>query len=128
MSIQRVENKRYDEITGYQLVFSSRLNAYNILRITETNQYFLNIFKYFEIPKEIKEDDTYFHKHICLDTEWWDNISYEHYSTSYYWYVLVELNDIVNPFETLYEGQMIKVLKTQYFYYIFRDFKKIRDL
>jgi len=127
MSVKRSE-RTYRDITGYELPFSSRLNAYNILKITETNQYLLNIFKYFEIPKAVKENDAFYHKHICLDTEWWDNISYEYYNTSYYWYVLCELNDVVNPFESLYEGKMIKVLKTSYFYYIFRDFKKIRDL
>ena len=120
--------KTYTDITGINNPFSSRLNAYNILKITDTNQYFLNIFKHFEISKEIKNDDSYFTKYVCIDTDWWDNISYEHYQTSYYWYVLAELNDVINPFESLYEGKMVKVLKPSYFYYIFRDFKSIREL
>ncbi len=127
MSIRK-SNKIYTEITNINLISSSRLNTYNNLKITETNQYFLNIFKTFELPRSVKDDDTFFNKHICLDTEWWDNISYEYYNTSYYWYILCELNDVVNPFESLYEGKMIKVLKSSYFYYIFRDYKGIRDL
>jgi len=128
MSIKRVQDRTYTDLTGYPLAFSSRLNAYNILKITERNQYFLNVFKYFEIPKSIKENDSFYTKHTCRDTEWWDNISYEYYDTSYYWYVLCELNDVVNPFESLYEGKIVKVLKPSYFYYIFRDFDKIKKL
>lgn len=127
MSIRKTK-RTYRNLTSYELPISSRLNAYNILKITETNQYFLNIFKHFEISQNIKNDDNFFTKHICIDTDWLDNISYEHYQTSYYWFVLAELNDVISPFESLYEGKIIKVLKPSYFYYIFRDFKKIRDL
>jgi len=127
MAIKR-SNKTYTKVTGINNPFSSRINAYNILKITETNQYFLNIFKHFELSNQVKNDDSYFTKYVCLDTEWWDNISYKHYQTSYYWYILAELNDVVNPFESLYEGKIVKVLKPSYFYYIFRDFKGIREL
>jgi len=121
-------NRSYRDISNIINNSTSRLNAYNVLTITETDQYFLNIFKYFEIPRYIKDNDTYFIKYTCLDTEWWDNISYIHYDTSYYWYILCELNDVVNPYESLYEGKQIKILKVSYFYYIFRDFKSIREL
>ena len=121
-------DRTFTEITNINNVYSSRLKMYNILLNTKTNQYFLNIFKHFEIPRYIKDDDTFYTKHVCLDTEWWDNISYINYNTSYYWYVLVELNDVVNPFESLYEGRIIKVLKPSYFYYIFREFKSIKEL
>ena len=127
MAIRRSQ-KTYTDVTGINNPFSSRINAYNILEITQTNQYFLNIFKHFELSNQVKNDDNYFTKYVCLDTEWWDNISYEHYQTSYYWYILAELNDVVNPFESLYEGKIVKVLKPSYFYYIFRDFKSIREL
>ena len=76
----------------------------------------------------MKENDAFYTKHVCLGTEWWDNISHEYYNTPNYWYILCELNDVVNPFESLYEGKLVKVLKSSYFYYIFRDFKGIRDL
>ena len=121
-------NKTYRDITNFILNSTSRLNAYNVLNITETDQYFLNIFKYFEIPRYVKDNDTFFTKYVCMDTDWWDNISYLHYDTSYYWYILCELNDVTNPYESLYEGKMIKVLKSSYFYYIFRDYKSIREL
>ena len=127
MSIKRT-NKTYRDITNINLQSNSRLNAYNPLNVTETNQFFLNVFKYFEIPRYIKDNDAYFTKHVCGDSEWWDNISYEYYKTSYFWYVLCEFNDVVNPYESLYEGKMVKVIDTSYLYYIFRDFKDIRDL
>ena len=127
MSIKKTD-KTFTDVTNIILPSNSRLNVYNNLNITETNQYFLNVFKYYEIPRSIKDNDAYFTKHTCGDSEWWDNISYEYYTTSYFWYILCELNDVVNPYESLYEGKMVKVLDTSYLYYIFRDFKGIREL
>jgi len=127
MSIKKAE-KTYVEITKQRLGTSSRLNIYNIFRITETNQHFLNHFRSFEILDTIKNDSRYFNTVKALDDEWWDNISFQQYGTSYYWYLLCELNDIVNPHEELQAGQDVKVLKQEYLYEVFRDMKEISKL
>ena len=62
MSIKR-SDKTYTDITNINLISSSRLNTYNNLKVTETNQYFLNIFKSFELPRSVKDDDSFFDKH-----------------------------------------------------------------
>lgn len=127
MSIKTVD-KRYQDLTKQRLSTSSRLNTYNIFRITETNQYFLNVFRSFEIVEEIKTDNRYFTVVTALEDEWWDNISSTHYGTPYYWYLLCELNDVVNPYEELVPGQSIKVLKQSYLYDIFKNMSKILNL
>ena len=124
----KVTDKSYFDITGQRLNNISRLNIYNRLRITETNQFFLNHFRYFEIPSSIKNDSRYFSVYEALDNDWWDNISYQHYGTSGYWFMLCELNDIVNPYEQLIGGQSIKVLRQSYLYNLFKDMKKISTL
>jgi hypothetical protein len=127
MSIRK-SDKKYFDITKQRLATSSRLNTYNIFRITETNQFFLNHFKYFEIIRDIKDDNRYFDTHEALEDEWWDNVSYKFYGTSIYWYLICQMNDIINPYEELVPGQKIKVLKKQFMYEIFRDMKEISVL
>jgi len=127
MSIKSPDRK-FISITGQRLGTSSRLNIYNIFRITETNQYFLNIFRSVEIIDSIKNDNRYFDVVKALEDDWWDNISYQHYGTSYYWYLLCELNDVINPYEELVPGQIVKVLKKDYLYEVFKDMKDISKL
>lgn len=127
MSIKTTD-KKYIDITRQRLSTSSRLNTYNIFRITETNQYFLNMFRSFEIVGDVKTDNRYFTVVTALEDEWWDNISYQHYGTSYYWYLLCELNDIINPYEELVAGQTVKVLKQSYLYEVFKNMNNISQL
>lgn len=127
MSIKKTD-KRFVDITGSRLSSTSRLNTYNIFRITETNQHFLNHFKYFEISKDIKTNDMYFDSYESLEEEWWDNISYIHYGTSYYWYLLCVLNDVINPYEEIHPGKKIKILKKGFLYDVIKDIREISKL
>ena len=127
MSIKTTD-KKYLDITRQRLNTSSRLNIYNIFRITETNQYFLNHFRFFDVVKEVKTNDTYFDSYWALESDWWDNICNKFYGTSYYWYLICNLNDVINPYEELVEGQKIKVLKKEYLYEVFKNMKEIARL
>ena len=127
MSIKKTD-KRYLDITRQRLSTSSRLNVYNTFRITETNQYFLNHFRSFEIINDVKNNNAYFDSHIALESEWWDNISDKFYGTPQYWHIICNLNDVVNPYEELVAGQKIKVMKKSYLYEIFKGMKDISKL
>jgi hypothetical protein len=127
MSIKPTE-KRFVDISKQRLSTSSRLNTYNIFRITETNQYFLNHFRSFNVVNDIKNNDLYFDSHFALEDEWWDNISEQYYGTPYYWYFICILNDVVNPYEELISGMKIKVLKKSYLYEVFKNLKEISEL
>jgi hypothetical protein len=127
MSIKTTE-KRYVDITRQRLSTSSRLNTYNIFRITETNQYFLNHFRFFDVVKDVKSNDMFFDSYNALENEWWDNISEKFYGTPYYWYLICSLNDIINPYEELVVGQKIKILKQTYLYPVFKNIKDISKL
>ena len=121
-------SKNFIDIAKQRLSTSSRLNTYNIFRITETNQHFMNVFRSFEITSDVKNDNKFFTLHTALEDEWWDNISFTYYSTSYYWYMLCELNDIVNPYEELVAGQSVKVLRQSYLYELFKGMADISEL
>ena len=121
-------DKEFKDITSQKLKTSSRLNTYNNLTITETNQHFLNHFRSFELSPDIKNDNNYFIIHVALENEWWDNISAQYYDTPYYWFILCELNNIINPYEELVAGQTVKVLKVSYMYDIFKELRGISKL
>ena len=127
MSIKTTD-KKYLDITNQRLSTSSRLNIYNIFRITETNQYFLNHFRAFEIVNTVKNNDMFFDPYVVLEDEWWDNISSKFYDTPYFWYIICIINDIVNPYEELVAGMMIKVFKKIYLYEVFKDIAEISKL
>lgn len=122
MSIKKSDKKFY-ELTGQRLKNFSRLNSYNVFRITETNQHFFNHFKFLEITREVKDDNRYFDLYVALENDWWDNISHQYYGTPQYWYMLCDLNDVVNPYEDLEAGQKIKVLKETYFYDLLKNMR-----
>lgn len=127
MSIKKA-TKKYRDITKQRLSTASRLNIYNIFRITETNQNFLNHFRYFEIVDSIKNNNAYWDIYVTEENDWWDNISFKFYETSYYWYLLCELNDIINPYEEIQAGQQVKVLRQAFMYEIFKDMSDIAEL
>ena len=127
MSIKTTD-KKYLDITGQRLSTSSRLNIYNIFRITETNQYFLNHFRSFEVIATVKSNDMFFDLYVVLEDEWWDNISNKFYDTPYFWYLICSINDVVNPYEELITGMTIKVLKKTYLYEVFKDMMDISKL
>jgi len=127
MSIKTTD-KKYLDITRQRLSTSSRLNIYNIFRITETNQYFLNHFRFFDILEDVKNDDRYFDSYEAIDSEWWDNISSKFYGTPYYWYLICGINDVINPYEELVEGQKIKILRKEYLYEVFKNMREISKL
>ena len=127
MAIKK-SGRRYRKITGKRLSLSSRLNVYNILFETADNSYFLNIFRNFTVLDNIKENNVYFDLYEAEDDDWWDNISYQYYDTERLWWLVCEMNNIVNPYEELVSGQEIKVLKEAYLYNVFKNLIDISKL
>lgn len=127
MAIKK-SDRRYRDVAKQTLVISSRLNLYNILYENRDNEYFLNMFRNFEINDEVKGNNVYFDLYYAEENDWWDNISYKYYDTSVLWYLICEMNDIVNPFEQLEHGQQIKVLKEGYLYNVFKNLLEISKL
>jgi len=127
MTIRKSE-KRFIDIARQRLPISSRLNVYDILRDSQTNEYFLNIFRCYEFIDEVKNNNVYFDIYYTEDTDWWDNISYKYYETEVLWYLICLINDITNPFEEMVAGRQVKVLKKTFLYNIFRALSDISRL
>jgi hypothetical protein len=120
-------DKEFRELTEQKLPTSSRLNLYNILQDLDTN-YVINIFKTVDINDYVKNHNDFFIIHTAEDDEWWDNISYKYYDTPSLWYIICIMNNILNPYEEIEKGQLIKVIKKIYLYNILKDIKNISEL
>jgi hypothetical protein len=120
-------DKEFRELTEQKLPTSSRLNLYNILQDLDTN-YVINIFKTVDINDYVKNHNDFFIIHTAEDDEWWDNVSYKYYDTPSLWYIICIMNNILNPYEEIEKGQLIKVIKKIYLYNILKDIKNISEL
>ena len=120
-------NKEYRELTDQKLPTSSRLNLYDIIQDIDM-VYAINIFKTIDITDYVKNNNDFFLTHIAEEDEWWDNISYKYYQTPALWYIICIMNNILNPYEEIEKGQLIKVIRQVYLYNIFKDIRTIAEL
>jgi hypothetical protein len=104
---------------------NSRLYMFNVLKNKELEYYF-NIFRNYTMEDEYKTDK-YYDTYIVDNDDWWDNISAHWYDDTELWWIICIMNDIINPFEEIYPGKIIKILKKQYCYDIIEKFKKIAN-
>ena len=121
------ESKSFLELTSKRLPTSSRLRLANILK-DEDNERFLNFFRSFILVDSVKERVSFYHTHNAEADEWWDNISYKYYDTTALWWLVCFMNDTVNPYEEIDEGQQIKVLRRDYLYIVFKNLGEIAEL
>jgi hypothetical protein len=121
------EDKTFIELTGSSLPITSRLRMFNILKDTDGTR-FTNIFRSFIVDNDIKDNDDYYTLHLAIVDEWWDNVSFRYYGAPDLWWVLCLMNNVINPFEDIEEGQQIKVLKEQYLYILFNDIGNLSEL
>ncbi len=127
MAIKAID-KKYRTLTGQILPITSRIRLYNILQDTETNTYFMNIFRNYKISDYAKKANVYFELYTCEEDDWWDNISWKYYNTERLWWLVCEMNDVVNPFEEIEFGLQVKVLKEEYLYNTFKSITQIASL
>lgn len=123
----KTTNKTFYDETGEKLKNTSQLKLFNILKDTN-NDKFMNIFRSFSLNDSILADAVTFDTYEVSNDEWWENISYEYYGTPDLWWVIALMNNVVNPFEELEEGDNIKLLREQYLYVLFSDIEGIADL
>lgn len=120
-------NKTFYEEVGRRLRNTSQLKLFNILKDSDGDK-FMNIFRSFSLNEDILADAATFDTYEVSNDDWWENISYEYYGTPFLWWVIALVNEVVNPFEELEEGDNIRILREQYLYVLFTDIENIADL
>jgi hypothetical protein len=122
-------NKTFYEIKNKKLNNLSILRMFNILRDTDDKQYFVNIFRTFELEESLYRSIIYFISYEISDEDrFLDNVSYINYDTPYLWWIIALVNNVQNPFEDIDIGDNIKVLKNVYISTLLNDVEKIGNL
>lgn len=107
-------NKTYPELTGESFTNTTQLSQFQILQILQNKEYYFNIWRNLILTENEKRDLALYETYVVEENEFWENISWKLYGTVYYWWVLAFFNDIINPFESLYVGQTLRVLNSTY--------------
>ena len=126
MTVTRTNTSYYEE-TGKKLNNASFIKLFNILKDHDGTK-FMNIFRSFNTNDDIVNDATFYNTYEVGNDEWWDNISYNVYGTPFLWWIITLMNEVVNPFEELNDGDFIKYLREEYLYALLRDMESISSL
>ena len=113
---------------GKTIYASSQLTMFNVLKDFESNSKLLNIWKTFSIRENVTESIIYYDSYTVQATDWWDSISYYVYGECNYWWVIALVNGIINPFEELYPGMQLKILKKKYMYQLIKEIRVLSTL
>jgi len=122
-----IVSESFYDLTGCTLSTSSFLNMFNILKDPDGTRY-INVFRYYVLGTKITSSSTYYYTYEVGNSDWWEYISYSYYTNVYLWWILAMMNDVVNPFEELEEGDLLKVLKTEYVLQIVSEVGTVGDL
>ena len=115
----------FNEYTKQNLSNSSQLKLFTILDDVSNNTYYLNIFRSYIINMSSLNNNSFYELYEVDNNDWLDNISYKFYNTSQLWWVIAIVNNITNPFEELYPGKVLRILKNSYIYNILKEVRNI---
>jgi len=86
-------------------------NIFNVYT-DEDNRYYYNLLQTVVIPDSLPANFYEYYSVTYEDT--WPLISYKAYNTPNLWWLILTVNGIDNPIESLEPGKTIKYLKTEY--------------
>lgn len=127
MSVTTYTEESFFELTGVEKNTYSFLRLFNTLLDEDRETKFLNIFRSYIGNENIFSDIAFFDTYEVSNGEYWDNVSYNLYETPYLWWVIALLNNTVNPFEELEDGDLLNVLREEYVYQLTVDLEKIAE-
>jgi len=125
MSTNKATDNFFD-LTDHTLLNSSFLRMFNILDDDGTK--FLNIFRSYSINDSVKNDIVFYDTYEIDNKDFWENIADKVHDNINLWWVVCLINNVINPFEELEDGQNIKILRNYYISYLMREMRDMADL
>jgi hypothetical protein len=120
-------DKSFFELTGIEKSSYSFLRLFNTLLDEDRETKFLNIFRSYIANDNVFSQVAFFETYEVSNGEYWDNVSYNLYKTPFLWWVIALLNNIVNPFEELEDGDILNVLRNEYVFQLTSDLENIAE-
>lgn len=127
MAVERT-NTSYFEETGIKLSNISQLKLFPIFLDNDRETKFLNLFRSYRLNEDVQTDVVFFGSYEVSNDEFWDDIAYKLYGIPQLWWVIALINNVVNPYEELSDGDNIKILKEDYIYNLIKDLEELSDL
>lgn len=127
MAVTEYTDENFTELTGKDINNFSFMRLFNILLDEDRETKFMNIFRSYILNDSVFTETALFNTYEVANGEFWDNIAYNIYETPYLWWILAILNNTVNPFEELEDGQFLKVLRSDFVYTIVKDMERIAE-
>lgn len=127
MAVTEYTDENFFELTGKEVNNFSFMRLFNILLDEDRETKFMNIFRSYIINDEVFTETNFYNTYEVGNGEFWDNVSWNLYETPYLWWIIAILNNTVNPFEELEDGQILKVLRQDYVYSLVKDLERIAE-
>lgn len=122
-----IVKRSFFEETGISLSNTSQLKLFPIFKDINGVK-FLNLFRSYKLNEQIQSDILLFSSYEVSNGEYWDDIAYKVYGIPQLWWIIALINNVVNPFEELNDGDNIKILKEDYIYNLVKDMERLSDL
>ena len=110
---------KYNEYTKQNLSNSSQLKLFSILDDVS------NIFRSYITNVSSLNNNSFYELYEVDNEDFLDNISFKFYNTPQLWWVICIVNNITNPFEDIYPGKALRILKSSYIYNILKEVRNI---
>ena len=121
MAVKRVENEFRN------LPSTSILRAFPVF--TDENKVkFTNALRTYVISDTVQTNSFLFQWYTVDGDEFLDDIAAKMYGTPSLWWLVADLNELVNPFEGLEDGMSIKILRADYVFLVFDNLAEIGEL
>lgn len=117
----------YRVLTNQSLNNSSQLKLFSVVNELSSNTKYLNIFRSYILNRSNLNNDSFYNLYEVDNDDWLDTISFRVYQTPNLWWVIAIVNNISNPFEELYPGKILRILKPNYIYNILKEIKSIGE-
>lgn len=117
----------YRVLTNQSLNNSSQLKLFSVANELSSNTKYLNIFRSYILNRSNLNNDSFYNLYEVDNDDWLDTISFKVYQTPNLWWVIAIVNNISNPFEELYPGKILRILKPNYIYNILKEIKSIGE-
>ena len=117
----------YRVLTNQSLNNSSQLKLFSVVNELSSNTKYLNIFRSYILNRSNLNNDSFYNLYEVDNDVWLDTISFRVYQTPNLWWVIAIVNNISNPFEELYPGKILRILKPNYIYNILKEIKSIGE-
>ena len=102
--------KRTTDVNGFKVSKDDMAHMFGVY--TNENTHYYNLMKTFTIDNVDKISPLFYESYTWVDGDQWSLLSHKFYGTIELYYMILKFNNIVDPFEEIQPGTIIKIPTT----------------